>query len=652
MAAISLKTKILDRIGEAESGDLGLTAVILSGLLDDITKTIIISMPEEVLEFMGKQETAFVPATGIAVSNTQVIHVYRNDGTYDRRCEQVPGGQFRLAAERGSFYEASNTWPVYTVEGQTTGVAKIKVAPTSASAIGKVIQIKYPECDSNAIGIDGFPDELEPVAIVGVCGQVYLRAFGVATRDSQDELEAITVSGYLASFESALPAFVAPSPPTMPTLTLTAMDALPTLTFTDATDSWPTLTLSPSITLPTLTMPAGITLPTLTLTAAPAFTDLVIPPAPTNTLVYKSAGGVPVGEYSPTQGIPSYDGPVGFSYSRTDVTDALDKAKTLIDAGATAGGDSAAAGLSFQTAIIATHLDSARVSLDGAAQEVNRANAAMSDQQVDLQRFSNEVSEATGKLSSEITAYSAEVSKLVQTASGNLSAYSSQLQDNQNDLSEQVSQYQTDVSKYQAAVNAATSEWSAEEVQFKLAKWNNQVQSEIGEYSAKANALSAEYRDAATSILNEYQALVDAQIKNYTAIVQAETAEYNATVNAYLNEVKTFRDSELGEYQAKVNTAINEYNAINQITISEFQANEKSVIDEYTALLNTRGQEFTNGLSEARAHLEEAQVRLQTMQSFDAKAKSALEQAKEFNKLYDQGLSRYLSRFEQKEKDK
>ena len=76
------------------------------------------------------------------------------------------------------------------------------------------------------------------------------------------------------------------------------------------------------------------------------------------------------------------------------------------------------------------------------------------------------------------------------------------------------------------------------------------------------------------------------------------------------------------------------------------------MIDEYTVLLNTRGQEFTNGLSEARAHLEEAQVRLQTMQSFDAKAKNALEQAKEFNKLYDQGLSRYLSRFEQKEKDK
>jgi len=72
---------------------------------------------------------------------------------------------------------------------------------------------------------------------------------------------------------------------------------------------------------------------------------------------------------------------LGGGYSQADIKDPITKAQTLIDAGATAAGDSATAALSAQTNIVGDDFAKARVSIETAAQEVNRARAMLENRQ-------------------------------------------------------------------------------------------------------------------------------------------------------------------------------------------------------------------------------------------------------------------------------
>ena len=180
---------------------------------------------------------------------------------------------------------------------------------------------------------------------------------------------------------------------------------------------------------------------------------LALPSVPdVQTLTYTSAGDAPSSIISITTSIPTYGGPTSTPIVETEITDALTKAKTLIDAGGSVGGDSAAAALSFQTALIATHLDSARTSLAGAAQEVGRASVQLQAEQLKLSEFTNETSTYLQKFQNEISARNSEVQDQTSEVNAGISTYNAKAQDNAASFTALAEQYRQDLQRYSSEV--------------------------------------------------------------------------------------------------------------------------------------------------------------------------------------------------------
>ncbi len=190
---------------------------------------------------------------------------------------------------------------------------------------------------------------------------------------------------------------------------------------------------------------------------------LVLPAVPdVQTLTYTTAGAEPSSTITITPSIPTYEGPTSVPIVETEITDALTKAKTLIDAGGSAGGDAAAADLSFQTALIAKHLDYARTSLAGAAQEVSRASAHLQTEQLKFSEFSNKTSTYLQKFQNEISARNSEVQEQTSEVNAGISAYGAKAQDNAASFTALADQYRQDLQRYSSEVTAKVQGFQSE----------------------------------------------------------------------------------------------------------------------------------------------------------------------------------------------
>jgi len=733
--------QLLSLVGEALAGDLNLATADLDDAASYAVRNIVSGLPLRLLEHMGATNALTAGTGGVAITTNKILGVTRVDANgIIRPARKVPYVLEERLEDTSDLLYAPPTDPAWYPKD---GKVYVKPDPTTAQTAA-VSAVSYPTIDASVDStVAGLPDELEPLVVLGMLIWVKLREMGLSRRNSQTELEAITSSGYLAAFEGALPVFVVPAEPDLPTLILVPMNQIPTLSLSSATDSWPTLTLSPSIVLPsltlptmgdlpayvspdigtavgtlsitsktitdpgTLTLPNDIVLPALSLTTAPTFTDLDLSgvSVPSAVFSYESAGVEPDDTITVTAPLPAYDGPTAFTYDTTHTADALTQAQEMMD--------DSGIGSSDVEAYIDTskHLDQARVGIDAIGMELRRAQTSIQDQQVQLQDVVEKIREALGKFNGGIAVYQAALAKEEAEARVDVQAYTAKMQDNRNNLEEQIGQYRGDVDKYQARVNAVVTEWVSEEVQFKLQKWQSQVQSEIGEfrerfnsvvnkYQAESNAkinehrakvervirefevemradvsewteqkkadlqkLSADiqgalgkhqnsvnavinqFRELSTSVVNEFQAKATPQIQQYIAITGAEVAEHRSKVEAYLNELRTLRDSEIGEFQQKSAAYTNEYQAKNTALISEKQTESRALIDKYAALLNADVQKFNGKLAKARSYLEEAQIRLATMQSFDQKSIAAMNEAKALQAEFDKKLEGYIKQF-------
>lgn len=213
MAQQSIGQDILDIVGEALSGDLGITTAMLDDFVQNAAKVVFRQLPIEAFEFIGIQESAFAPTTGITVDSMQVINVLRSDSnSIDRKCIRIPESLAGAATEPGSLHKATNYSPVYFVKPQTSGAAKILILPSSTSSVGKLIHVSYPSIDTSTatVGtITGYPDELGDLLIWYAVATVRYRESGLMRRNAQDEIDKIITAstGYLADFEGALNPF-------------------------------------------------------------------------------------------------------------------------------------------------------------------------------------------------------------------------------------------------------------------------------------------------------------------------------------------------------------------------------------------------------------------------------------------------------------
>jgi len=399
----------------------------------------------------------------------------------------------------------------------------------------------------------------------------------------------------------------APAPIELPTLVVPELDPLPTALseadidfsgITSPTYTQPTIgtaigTLSitnKTVTDPgTLTMPSGINLPVLALTSAPTFTDLDLSVinVPGNTISYTSAGDAPSATITMTKSLPTFNMPV----NEVDMSNFNTYMGTSID-----------------------DIEKAQLDIQKQSALINKFQV---DANAELQRFNDDIS-----------SYRAELEKKVQEIQSGINAYNAKVNDSRNDLDEQVQQYIGDLNKYQQEVNAAVQEWIAEEVQFKLTKWQAQVQSEISEYNGKVQAEIQRYSQMATGAIGEYNANVQRQTQVFRAEMEADVNEWNIQKQADISKFQADISEAIGSYQAQiqqyandVQKLVNKYTAESNSDLQIYRANYEKLIQKYVNTANTNIQayqvEVNAIISNYNADLQRYQIQVQeSLQSY------------------------------------
>lgn len=348
-----------------------------------------------------------------------------------------------------------------------------------------------------------------------------------------------------------------------------------TLAFVTAGDE-PEDTISVAQSIPTYSGPTTIVLPTLSLTTAPAFTDLDLS-----------------GVSAPSRlshALPIYAGPTAFAFSETVISDALTKGDDLIDT-------------DFDAEFAADEYEMAMSAVAAANAEAGRARAAVESERAQIQDFTEKVREALGKFNTEMDGYKAETQ----------------------DTS-------VDIANYREEVNAVVNEWLGEEVQFKLVKWQGQVNSEIEEFRAKSIAIVSKFQsevqealgkfnneisayeaelakevaearvdvDAYRAKLDDNKADLDEQIAQYQGDISKYREQINAGVNEWLAEEVNFKldkwkgqvQSELGQYRERAGALVGKYGAEASAKVGKYGVDVEKRIQDFRAEMDAQVNEF------------------------------------------------------------
>lgn len=416
-------------MGEALAADLGLDTEMLDTSATNVVREIISKLPLELLDNMGA-ETSLANSSGVAVTTNRILGVTRTDADgILRPARKVSHLLEHRVEDTSDLLYASDTSPIWFPKN---GKIYVKPDPTSSQG-AKISAVSSPAVDASSVEIVGFPDELEPLVVMGMLIWVKFREMGLARRNSQTELEAITSSGYLAAFEGDLPVFAPPTEPSMPTLTL--------------------------------------------------------PTVPSSVLAYTSAGDEPEDTISVTTPLPAYSGPTAFTYDTSHTADALTQAQDMMD--------NSGLGTTDVEALIDTskHLDQARVGIQAIGVELQRAQASIQDERAQLQDVVEKIREALGKFSGETAVFQAELAKEVAEAGADVQAYVAKMQDNRNILDKDITQYREDLNKYRNQATAVINEYG-QKASAEVAEYQALVQERAGEFQANLSKAMARLQES------------------------------------------------------------------------------------------------------------------------------------------------------------
>ncbi len=199
MALQTFEIRILDKVGEALAGNLGLDTEMLDDWTTEAAQVIISKMPAPLWRLFAKEDATFAPTTGLVIESHKIVDVFRYDGTIDQPCRKIPENLRGRALDSEDINYATSTDPNWYVDYSATATPTLKIIPVSAtSTLGKVIRLSFPTIDASTdIAVNGFPDDLEPLLVLYALVQVKVREMGLSRRDAQTEIEAITDSGIL-----------------------------------------------------------------------------------------------------------------------------------------------------------------------------------------------------------------------------------------------------------------------------------------------------------------------------------------------------------------------------------------------------------------------------------------------------------------------
>lgn len=501
--------------------------------LNQAAKWVVSSLPEKFLWSVASTSEVTAGA-GSGIAYDKILAVYRKQSSNKRLAKEVPDHlAYAFESNSGSLFSATTLFPkYYKLEGKIF----IKPDPDSTNT-GIIVYAAPPIVDENT---DSWVlAEWENIVLMYAGALDYLRQS--EKKQSSAAAELSTVNTLLGTYNSDVPTYSAPSPPSVPSFSFSGTD--PDFTAAALHFDPPTFSFTDTLSIGTLSPD-----------------DPNIGAAPTPSITY-TAPTTPSLPTSITHGssLPTLSLPGDHGVTSTVIDDAVTKAQNLIDSASSEGG------LDQDAEDLLNEEDSEMLQavVSTASQEIQRALAAVAKERLLLDDYSEEVQKGIQAFQQDVAKWQAELQRLVSDADTKLKTYSTKQADAVQTMQAQIADAQDALGAYQAESNAKI----------------QQMQAQVGEFSADAQAS-----------VSVYVAERDTAIQKFTAQAQQS----------------------LGEFQAKVS----EYIQDNTMRIQEYQATVNKLIQDYQAKIQGNTATFTNGLAEAKKSLEQAQIRLQTSQSY------------------------------------
>mgnify|MGYP003147103286 CR=1 FL=1 len=282
-------------------------------------------------------------------------------------------------------------------------------------------------------------------------------------------------SDLLTSYQSAVPAYTPPSPPTITTL---------------SAGDFPTPPSEPNVPIYSYTNPSTATLPAELESIVSTLPSFVAPSGPS------------------------------FDLSFTDFDTEMTKAKDLMDKGFDTNEEqgsgldrsvdsSAVLSIGYDlwnedVEVVQAKLGAMSANVQVATQELQKQQSRLSDHQANLQQYQNDVQKEGQRVQSELANYSAELGKVVQNAQTKVATYSAEQRDKQSDLQAQTEQYggtiakyNADLQSYSAQVTKVINEYQTE-TSFQLQQYSSDVQAESAKFQANMEAAKNYLEQAGT----------------------------------------------------------------------------------------------------------------------------------------------------------
>mgnify|MGYP001220606610 FL=1 len=416
---------------------------------------------------------------------------------------EIPPDKRFAAAEATSLQKATADYPQYYVLDQ-----KLYILPSgnfTYSAVDYTTLVNL-----SASTISNFPTSLIPIVVNYA-----------AMKALQERMVGYTgLSGLVLSLPSTPPQ--------------------PTLSFGVANDGMTAVTAVGDVSLPEYVSIADPSIDALDLSSSNSAIDAIPTPPGAPSFIYTDAalqGSYGAQSATFSTAAPTYTPPVMKEINFTKITSLIETDEDI---------------------------ELAQSKLSEEQQKVTEFSAKIQDS---LNTFNKENAEYQVQFQKSINEFEKDIQRRIQEMSlstnVDLQNKAKGLEKEASEYNSQLQRYGTQVQQYQAQLNAVVQEWTLENLNYKFAKWQADLQENLNEYQAKVGSTIQKY---------------SADISRQTSLTQAEAAELGAKLqhDAAKNQVELQRfGSQLQDYQARAQTYIAEFNAKMQKEQIQYQWYEK-----------------------------------------------------------------------------
>ena len=215
---------------------------------------------------------------------------------------------------------------------------------------------------------------------------------------------------------------------------------------------------------------------------------------------------------------------------------------------------------------------------------------------VSLSSIQAKIGKYQAELQNSLNSYNKENGIYQQLIQESLSNGAKTLDKENQEFQSRLANHNTEIQRYQAEVNSTVQDWTKNNIENSLNKWNQEFNNGLNQYQQDmANSLNSFNRDMA-----EYQTETQKVMQDATNSMTQENTEYSSTLQKFqaeLEEYKVKTANELAIWQAEVvQPAITEFQQTRNDDVQTWQAENTQALTKYQTDIQSSTTDFESDL--------------------------------------------------------